>query len=228
MKKSLGLGFLIMLSGTMFSVGCEKPVLLTDKSKFSYSLGVQMANNLKAQDIDFDEKAFAAGVGDALADRKMQLSEEERIDALRKVEIKGHVKAKSAVEKNQIKGRDFLEKNARMEGVKTTPTGLQYRVISLGKGRKPKPADMVEINFRIKLLDGNEVDSSFAKNAPAQLVVQSLNPGWAEGMQLLPEGSKFELVVPSELAYGSNAIPNVPAYSVLIYEIELLQVVKNK
>jgi len=121
-------------------------------------------------------------------------------------------------------GAQFLEQNKEVEGVKTTPSGLQYKVLEEGNGRKPKASDEVVVHYRGTLLDGTEFDSSYAREEPARFPVTGVIPGWVEALQMMSEGSKWKLFIPSDLAYGERGNPRIPPNSVLIFEVELLEI----
>lgn len=121
-------------------------------------------------------------------------------------------------------GLAFLEANKTKDGVKTTSTGLQYKVIEEGAGAKPAASNTVEVHYRGTHISGAEFDSSYARNQPAQFPLNAVISGWTEGVQLMPEGSKFQFYIPSELAYGERDIPGIPGNSVLIFDVELLKI----
>lgn len=128
--------------------------------------------------------------------------------------------------KNIEAGEQFLAKNKKQKGVTVTPSGLQYKVITAGTGEKPTATDRVKVHYRGTLLDGTEFDSSYKRNEPTTFGVNQVIKGWTEALQLMPVGSKWELYIPQELAYGSRSTGNIPAYSTLIFEVELLEIVK--
>lgn len=128
--------------------------------------------------------------------------------------------------KNIEAGEQFLAKNKKQKGVMTTASGLQYKVITAGTGEKPTATDRVKVHYRGTLLDGTEFDSSYKRNEPTTFGVNQVIKGWTEALQLMPVGSKWELYIPQELAYGSRSTGNIPAYSTLIFEVELLEIVK--
>lgn len=136
-------------------------------------------------------------------------------------------KMKEVGEKNKKEGDEFLSKNKTAEGVKSTASGLQYKVITEGKGAKPSASDMVEVHYAGTLIDGTEFDSSYKRNAPATFPVNGVIKGWTEALQLMNEGSKWKLFIPSDLAYGTMDRPGIPANSVLIFDVELLKVTKQ-
>jgi len=121
-------------------------------------------------------------------------------------------------------GIAFLETNKTNEGVKETPTGLQYKVLEEGSGKKPAASDTVEVHYKGTHIDGTEFDSSYKRNQPAQFPLNAVISGWTEGVQLMPEGAKYQFYIPSELAYGERDIPGIPGNSVLVFDVELLKV----
>ncbi len=214
----------------------EKMQLKTKKDKVSYTIGLDMGNSLKQQKIDVDPKVLARGIKDALTSAKPLMTEQEikdTIAALRE-ELTARQKEQMAKQQEQMKaqgeankkeGDAFLAENAKKEGVKTLPSGLQYKVITEGKGKKPKATDTVTVNYRGTLIDGKEFDSSIKRGQPATFPVGGVIPGWTEALQLMKEGSKWQLVIPSSLAYkeqGAGGIigPN----AVLIFEVELISI----
>lgn len=208
-------------------VGCDTPNLGTDKGKYSYAIGAQIGKNLKAQNIDLDNKAFSAAIKDVMEGKEPRMAEEDRVKALRSMSEAMQAKEKVAAEENLKKGTAFLEENKMKEGWKSTESGLQYKIVEEGKGKKPKADDTVEVHYRGKLIDGKEFDSSYSRNQPAQFPVKGVIPGWTEALQLMPVGSKFELVIPPQLAYGDRGNPSIPANSALIFEVELLNIIKK-
>ncbi len=155
--------------------------------------------------------------------RKPRLSDEEMTAALQQLETSvtaQRAKAQAAVEeKAKAEGKAYLEANARKSGVKTTSSGLQYRVVTAGKGRKPTPDDTVTVHYKGTLVDGTEFDSSYERGQPATFPVTGVIAGWTEALQLMPVGSKYELAIPPELAYGAQG---PLASQVLLFEVELI------
>jgi FKBP-type peptidyl-prolyl cis-trans isomerase len=131
-----------------------------------------------------------------------------------------------ATEKNKKEGEEYLAKNKTKNGVIVTSSGLQYEVLMKGNGPKPKISDKVRVNYRGTLIDGSEFDSSYKRNKPAEFAVNRLIPGWTEALQLMNVGSKYKLTIPSKLGYGSSGNPGIPPHSVLVFELELLGIVK--
>ena len=133
-------------------------------------------------------------------------------------------KAKKEAEKNIAEGKKFLEDNAKRDGVTVTDSGLQYEVLSEGKGDKPKAEDVVTVHYVGTLIDGTEFDSSIARGEPTSFPLNQVIPGWTEGVQLMPVGAKYKFVIPSDLAYGENGASTIPGNAVLVFEVELLDI----
>jgi FKBP-type peptidyl-prolyl cis-trans isomerase FklB len=203
----------------------EPMKLDTDRGRISYSLGHQIGSNLKRQGVDVDPEALKRGMEDALSGAAPQMGEEEmdkaraelreRLLAARQAQAEKEAQARIAA------GRDFLEANKAKPGVVVLPSGLQYRVIKAGTGKKPGPGDQVTVNYRGTLVDGTEFDSSYRRNRPATFPVSGVIPGWTEGLQQMQEGGRYELVIPPELAYGDRGRL---ADETLVFEVELLSV----
>ncbi len=217
-----------VLVGALFLslTACDKPDLKSPKGQYSYAIGVQIAKNLKDQKIDLDTKAFAAAVKDVTSGKEPQLTDEVRVAALRTMSEGLRAKDSEAAVNNLNKGTAYLAENKAKPGVKTTDSGLQYEVLTEGSGPKPKASDTVEVHYRGTLLDGKEFDSSYSRNQPAQFPVKGVIPGWTEALQLMKTGSKYKLTIPANLAYGERGNPSIPGNSVLVFEVELLKIVK--
>lgn len=217
-----------VLVGLCVSImACEKKADLTqDKGKYSYSVGVQIAKNLKDQGIDLDVVAFSTAVKDVLDGKDMRIPDEERMTALRKMSEGMREKEMVEAKGNLEKGKAFLDENKKKEGVKETASGLQYKVIAEGEGKPPKPTSTVEVHYRGRLIDGKEFDSSYSRNQPAQFPVNGVIPGWTEALQLMKPGAKYELAIPAYLAYGERGNPSIPPNSVLVFDVELIKVIK--
>jgi len=207
----------------------ETAVLKDQKEKASYVLGMDVGNTLKRQGLEVDMDTFAKGISDAVQGKKSLLSEEETkatVAALRQeMMTKQAEERKKAGEKNKKEGEAFLEANAKKEGVKVLPSGLQYKVITEGTGKTPKATDTVTVNYKGTLIDGTEFDSSYKRGQPASFPVNGVIAGWTEALQLMKEGSKWQLFIPSKLAYGENgAGPLIGPNAVLVFEVELMSV----
>jgi FKBP-type peptidyl-prolyl cis-trans isomerase FklB len=205
------------------------PALKDEKEKVSYSVGVEIGTTLKKQGIDVAPDVLTRGVRDALTGAKTLMTEQEIIDTLtnfRKDFIaKKQELAKQQGEKNKKEGEAFLAENQKKEGVKTLPSGLQYKVIKPGTGKKPKAEDMVTVHYRGTLVGGTEFDSSYRRGQPANFPANRVIPGWTEVLQLMEEGAKWEVFIPSNLAYGEQGAGNeIGPNATLIFEIELISV----
>ena len=196
------------------------------KSKVSYGLGLGMAKQFKQSGIEVDPQLLAKGLADGLADGKPLMSEEEIQEALQtyQKELVGKLTAKRAAEgeKNKSEGDKFLAANSKKEGVKTTKSGLQYKVLKEGTGRSPKPSDTVKAHYKGTLIDGTEFDSSYKRGEPTEFPVDGVIKGWTEALQLMKVGSKWQLFIPSALAYGEQGSRAIPPNSTLVFEVELL------
>jgi len=209
----------------------DKTALKNEKDKVSYSIGTQIGNNFKNQSMDVDVDLIAKGIKDALSGGKLLMTEKEikeTITALQKdMMAKQAERMKVVAEKNRKEGEAFLADNKKKEGVKTTPSGLQYKVIKDGNGPTPKMADTVTVNYRGTLINGTEFDSSYKREEPATFPVNSVIPGWTEAMQMMKVGAKWHLFVPANLAYGEQgAGPQIGPNSTLIFEVELTAINK--
>jgi len=206
----------------------EKKALQTPKEKLSYSIGADIGSKMKSQ-LDIDPDSLAQGIKDAFSGNKMLLTEQEineTLSALQKEMMeKKAVLARQAGEKNKNKGDAFLAENKKKEGVKTLQSGLQYKVITEGNGKTPKAEDTVVTNYRGTLIDGTEFDSSYKRGQPATFQVKGVIAGWTEALQLMKEGSKWQLFVPSNLAYGERGAGSaIGPNATLIFEVELISV----
>ena len=222
---------IILSIALLFSVchAQEKLELKGQKDKESYGLGYQFGQNLKFQGVDINLDVYTSGIRDALGGKEPKMSQEEirtailelqkRITAERQKELKG------MAAKNLEESKKFLAENQKKERIKTLPSGLQYKVLTEGSGKTPKETDNVTVNYKGTLIDGTEFDSSYKRGEPASFQVNGVIKGWTEALQLMKEGSKWQLFIPPELAYGERgAGPQIPPNSTLIFEVELISV----
>ena len=215
-----------LLYGACF--GAENVELKDQKDKESYSLGYQYGQNMKAQGVSLNLDVYTSGIKDALAGTKPLLSQEEinktvlefqqRIVARRQKELK------EKGEKNLSEGKRFMEANKKKEGVKTLPSGVQYKVLTAGSGKTPKATDEVTVQYRGSFIDGTEFDSSYKRGKPLTLQLDNVIPGWKEPLLLMQEGAKWQLFVPPESAYGDQGMGAIPPNATLIFEVELVSV----
>ena len=193
-------------------------------NKISYALGLGIAQQLKSMGIeDFSVEDFSQSVSDILSGKTPAMTSREAQELLSEYFQK---KQKEQAKKAIAEGRDFLEANAKREGVVQTKSGLQYEVLSEGKGeRSPKATDTVLCHYEGRLVSGKVFDSSYERNQPAEFGLNQVIPGWTEGLQLMSEGAKYRFYIPYLLGYGEQgAGPSIPPYSTLIFDVELIKV----
>ena len=203
--------------------------LKTTKEKFSYALGMNLGANFHKQSVDVDPNLVAAGIRAAMAGGKTLLTEAEAQAALAEVQSelrkKQMEKAQVTGEANKKEGDAFLAANKSKEGVTALPSGLQYKVLTAGTGPKPSASDSVVCNYRGTLINGKEFDSSYKRGQPATFPVSGVIKGWTEALQLMPVGSKWQLFIPSTLAYGERgAGGDIGPNATLIFEVELISI----
>ncbi|TAN40981.1 MAG: FKBP-type peptidyl-prolyl cis-trans isomerase [Nitrospirae bacterium] len=214
------------MAGTVLAE--EQAALKTQKDKVSYIIGMDIGNNFKKQGIEIDADMLMKGLKDVLAGSKPLIAEKEAVDTM--TAFKQEYMAKQAEtarvqsEKNKKDGEAFLSENKKKEGVKTLPSGLQYKVITEGAGKTPKAADTVTVNYRGTLVDGTEFDSSYKRGQPASFPVKGVIPGWVEALQLMKEGDKWQLYIPANLAYGDKNAGLIGPNATLIFDVELITV----
>ncbi|HEV8076011.1 MAG TPA: FKBP-type peptidyl-prolyl cis-trans isomerase [Candidatus Acidoferrum sp.] len=204
--------------------------LKTPKEKASYAIGMNIGKNLKRDSVDVDPAVLYRGLKDAFAGNKLLLTDEESKTALTvlqtEVRAKEEAKTKAAAVENKKTGEAFLAANKSKEGVVTLPSGLQYKIIKEGTGPKPTAEDTVLCHYRGTLVDSTEFDSSYKRGEPLKIPVGGVIKGWTEAIQLMPVGSKWQLFIPSELAYGERGAPGSPIgpNSTLIFDVELISI----
>lgn len=199
----------------------------TDVEKASYCVGMSIAHNWKRQGVEFDTDAVARGLKDVMAEKALVTEEEARETLMAYQQVlraKMEEKRRVDAEKNKAAGEKFLAENKAKPGIVTLPSGLQYKIITEGKGESPKAADSVTVNYKGTLIDGIEFDSSYKRGEPASFPVGGVIRGWTESLQLMKPGAKWQLFIPSELAYGENAPPNIGPNSTLLFDVELISV----
>jgi FKBP-type peptidyl-prolyl cis-trans isomerase len=204
--------------------------LNTPKQKASYAIGMNIGKNLKRDSVDIDPAVLSRGLKDALAGNKLLLTDDEAKAALAalqmEVRAKEEGKMKAVALENKKTGEAFLTANKTKEGVVTLPSGLQYKIITAGTGPKPTADDTVLCHYRGTLVDNTEFDSSYKRKEPLKIPVGGVIKGWTEAIQLMPVGSKWQLFIPSDLAYGERGAPGSPIgpNSTLIFEVELISI----
>jgi FKBP-type peptidyl-prolyl cis-trans isomerase FklB len=212
----------------------QEPRALKDqKEKLSYVIGVDIGKTLSKQGVAIDPELVARGIKDGAGDGKLLLTEQEIQETMmsfqKEMRAKQEEANKQAGAKNKTEGEAFLAANRGKEGVKTLPSGLQYKVVKAGSGKKPKATDTVVTHYKGTLLDGTEFDSSYKRNQPATFKVNGVIRGWTEALQLMEEGARWILYVPSALAYGERgAGPQIGPNATLVFEVELISVQEAK
>jgi FKBP-type peptidyl-prolyl cis-trans isomerase len=226
---ALGMAFL-----TVAVAAQGAPDLNTQKEKFSYALGMQMGADFRKQVLDLDLATFTKGLEQAFNGDKTMLTEEEMrtVIAYAKEEYQRQQAAlrEEKAEENLKEGEKFLAENKTKEGVISLPTGLQYKILQHGRGETPKTHQHVICNYRGTLLDGTEFDNSNRHNGPSTFPLKGVLEGWREALLMMPVGSKWQLFVPPDLAYGKAGVPSmkVPPNATLIFELELVSVKKEE
>jgi len=205
------------------------PVLNTKKDKVSYAIGADLGKKLKASSIDVDSAVLTRALKDVLTDGKPAMSDDEiratLTDLSKDLQQKQIAAAKETSEKNRKAGEDFLAANKGKDGVVALPSGLKYKILQAGSGPKPTAADTVVCNYKGTLIDGKEFDSSYKRGQPATFPVGGVIKGWTEALQLMPVGSKWQLFIPPDLAYGDKqAGPDITPGSTLVFEVELVSI----
>jgi len=214
-----------VLSIASLSFGEDKPQLKDLKDKVSYGVGLNVGANFKRQGQELNPDALLAGVKDALSGKTPALTENELKETMEAWSKQMEDKQKVVGEKNAAEATKFLAENKKKDGVKTTASGLQYKVMKEGAGARPKETDTVTVNYRGTLINGTEFDSSYKRGQPATFPVNGVIKGWTEALQLMKTGSKYQLFIPADLAYGPRAAgPDITPNSALIFEVELLEV----
>jgi FKBP-type peptidyl-prolyl cis-trans isomerase FklB len=214
-----------VLSLVSVSFGEDKAQLKDLKDKVSYSVGLNIGTNFKKQGQELNPDALLAGLKDALGGKTPALNDNEVKETMQAWSKQMEDKQKVAGDKNAAEGTKFLADNKKKEGVKTTASGLQYKVMKEGSGAPPKDTDTVTVNYRGTLINGTEFDSSYKRGQPATFPVNGVIKGWTEALQLMKPSSKYQLFIPADLAYGSRAVgPDITPNSTLVFEVELLEV----
>jgi FKBP-type peptidyl-prolyl cis-trans isomerase FklB len=222
-------GVLCVLLGAVHGMAQDSAILKTQRDKVSYSMGLDIGRMLKMQNVDVDLELVTRGFKDAYTGNQSLLTDEEMQEVLTNFKkefiAKQQELAKQQGEKNKKEGEIFLETNKKKEGVQTLPSGLQYKVLKAGAGKKPTATDTVTVHYRGTLIDGKEFDSSYRRGKPATFPVNGVIPGWTEALPLMEEGAKWELFIPSNLAYGErSAGGDIGPNATLIFEVELISI----
>jgi len=235
MKKVFVLACVVLLAACSQQEEKKAPALSLDSegSKLAYAIGMDIGMSLKTLGTDLDRAVMIAAINDRLDGVDTKLSQEDANKVKQAFFVKQAEKKaadqKAAGEKNKVDGAAFLAEHAKKEGVTVTPSGLHYQVILQGEGAKPTLNDKVTVHYKGTTIDGVEFDSSYSRGEPISFPLAGVIPGWQEGVQLMNVGSKYRLVLPSELAYGERgAGAKIGPNSVLVFEVELIAIVDQK
>jgi FKBP-type peptidyl-prolyl cis-trans isomerase FklB len=210
------------------SQGPLDPSIQNRKDKLSYAFGVDMARTIQRQKDALNVELLRKALSDTLAGSKLTMSDDEVTSTLKTFEVQlkqdlEHARSMVAA-RNRKQSETFFAENAKKEGVVTLPSGLQYKVLKKGSGKLPKAEDVVVCNYRGALLDGTEIDSSYKRKEPTTVPVKGVIAGFAQALQLMPVGSKWQLSIPPQLAYGERATPGFGPNSTLVFDVELLSI----
>lgn len=227
----------MVIIGVLFLVsqaeGQGAIALKDQKDKMSYIIGIDIGTNLKRQSVEINPDILFRGIRDGLAGNKPLMSDQEMKDAIalfqKEMQAKQEEVARKMGEKNKKEGETFLAENRKKEGVVTLASGLQYKVLKKGSGKKPKLTDTVTTHYKGTLIDGTEFDSSYKRGQPVSFPVNGVIGGWTEALQLMEEGAKWQLFIPPHLAYGERgAGPQIGPNATLIFEVELISIQEKK
>ena len=222
MRHSITLALTLLIFSTQ-TLAEKQPA--NDKEKFSYAVGVQLAQNITRQNIEIDLDSFLQAIRDIVTSSPLKVSVDEMQTVLNSYRDKEIKRQGELAVSNKVAGEKFLADNKSKEGVVTIPGGLQYKIINEGSGKKPQEDDTVVVHYRGTLLNGQEFDSSYARGEPISLNLKGVIKGWQIALPMMKVGAKWKLFVPSDLAYGQQAAgPDIGPNSTLIFDIELLEV----
>lgn len=218
----LGVSLLSLATGVW---GAGQTELQTDEEKFSYAIGFQIAQSLKRQGLEVEQGSLIQAIQDVLSDTPLRLSMTEMQAAVESYRQKQMQQRMAVATKNEEAGQAYMAANKEKKGVTQLESGLQYKVIKKGEGTKPKVDDTVEVHYRGSLISGEEFDSSYARGETATFALNGVIPGWQEALQLMPEGAKWQVIIPPTLAYGAEgAGDRIGPNETLVFEIELISV----
>jgi FKBP-type peptidyl-prolyl cis-trans isomerase FklB len=228
MKKLIAVALMLGLCGGAV-LAQKKETPKTQKEKVSYSIGVNIGKNMKTQGLEVESGFLTQGIKDGLSNAKTAMSDKDMDATMKKFQeemtTKMQAKQKTDGDKNKKEGEAFLAANKKKEGIITLPSGLQYKILKAGDGAKPTASQTVKCNYRGTLIDGKEFDSSYKRGEPTEFPVGQVIKGWTEALQLMPVGSKWQLFIPSDLAYGPNGAGQmIGPNATLIFEIELISI----
>jgi FKBP-type peptidyl-prolyl cis-trans isomerase len=222
----------LMLAVATISLNTWATELKTDEQKLGYIIGMDIGSSLRQQGAEVDLDALIDAIRATYMDTELSMTPEEaaaiREEYVQKRQTAQQTESAVSGQASLAEGQKFLAENKLKEGVKTTASGLQYKVLNMGDGAKPVATDTVKVHYSGKLLDGTEFDSSYARNEPISFALNRVISGWTEGVQLMPIGSKFMFFIAPELAYGEAGGGSIPPNSTLVFEVELLDIEKQE
>ena len=220
----------LILAAITFSINTWATELNTDEQKLGYIIGMDIGKSLREQGTVVDLDSLIDAISATYKGEDLAMTTEEaaaiRQEYVKKRQVAQQAESTAAGANNLAEGKKFLADNKGKEGVQTTESGLQYKVLTMGDGAKPAATDTVKVHYSGKLLDGTEFDSSYARNEPISFALNRVIPGWTEGVQLMPIGSKFVFYIAPELGYGEGGGGPIPPNSTLVFEVELLDIEK--
>ncbi len=227
------IGVVSLMASAAWSADSSAPALTTDEDKVSYSIGTDLGKHLQRQGISINSAVFTRGIEDGMKGGPLLLTDEEMKNVLndfqKKMMAKRAEEMGKQAQENKVKGDAFLASNKTKPGVVTLPSGLQYKIITAGKGAKPTKDDTVTVDYTGKLINGTVFDSSEKMGKPATFKVTQVIPGWTEALQLMPVGSTWELVIPANLAYGERSVGGaIGPNETLIFNVHLISVEAKK
>lgn len=218
---------LAVCTWSVYASAADAAKLDTEEQKIGYTIGHQIGQDLKRSGMPIEVNALSQAIKDVLSGAKPAMTEAEMKTAMEALQAK-QMKAQTEIgEKNKKAGEAFLEANKKKEGVVVLPSGMQYKVLTKGTGKKPTAKDTVSVNYRGTLIDGKEFDSSYTRGQPATFPVSGVIKGWQDLLPMMPVGSKWQVFIPADLAYGARgAGPDIGSNSTLVFDIELLEIKK--
>ena len=218
----------LLVAAVIFSINTWATELNTDEQKLGYIIGMDIGKSLREQGAEVELDSLINAIRATYNGEELAMTTEEaaavREEYIQKRQAEQQAETSAAGQDNLIEGQKFLAENKTKDGVQTTASGLQYKVMTMGEGAKPAATDTVKVHYRGTLLDGTEFDSSYARNEPISFGLNRVIAGWTEGVQLMPVGSKFMFYIAPELAYGEGGGGPIPPNSTLVFEVELLDI----
>lgn len=226
LSNSYKLAIITLVPFLSFNAFAEEANLKSDLDIMSYGHGQRMGSTMKTQGFEINPDALLMGLRDGISGKESRISPDKLQVAMKNVQEGFMKKQKEKAEANKAEGQKFLDKNKSVKGIVVSDSGLQYLETKAGTGASPKETDKVKVHYKGTFIDGKEFDSSYKRNAPAEFPLNGVIKGWTEGIQKMKVGGKAKLFIPSDIAYGDRGRPGIPGNSTLIFEVELLDIVK--